>query len=301
MCFANLSLLTCIRPYILSRINWEDPLNDPVFCQFIPTKSKMERDHPKLTLDSLHETEDSPVKGLVHRYPDKALFLRKSPHRALVRGGGGPPANSALRSTATSVCPTYCMFCTRSYAVGADTDLVIKASLKPTRRRWEEAFAYIESKKCLQDIVVSGGDSYYLQPEHIVMIGERLIAMDHIKRFRFASKGLAVCPSRILDKSDAWVDAMIAVSDKAKKAGKAMALHTHFNHPNEISWISRKACRKLFEAGVTVRNQTVLLRGINDDVGTMSRLIRDLADMAVFPVSEPSHHSVSNDFTNPGI
>ena len=177
------------------------------------------------------------------------------------------------------------MFCTRSYAVGADTDSVTKASLKPTRKRWDEAFAYIESKKALQDIVVSGGDSYYLQPEHIMMIGDRLISMENIKRFRFASKGLAVSPNRILDKNDKWVDAMIAISDKAKKAGKAMALHTHFNHPNEISWITRKACQKLFEAGVMVRNQAVLLRGVNDDVDTMSRLIRDLADMAVFPVN----------------
>lgn len=178
------------------------------------------------------------------------------------------------------------MFCTRSYAVGADTDKLTKASLKPTRKRWEEAFAYIESKEELQDIVVSGGDSFYLQPEHIAMIGERLISMDNIKRFRFASKGLAVSPGRFLDRNDPWIDALIMVSNKAKKAGKAMALHTHFNHPNEISWISRMACRKLFEAGVMVRNQAVLLRGVNDDVDTMSRLIRDLADMAVFPVSE---------------
>lgn len=243
----------------------------------------MEPDHKKLTLDSLDETKDSPVEGLVHRYPDKALFLRKSPM--------GPKQWRCLLltispQTATSVCPTYCMFCTRSYAVGADTDSVTKESLKPTRKRWEEAFAYIESKEALQDIVVSGGDSYYLQPEHIVMIGERLISMDNIKRFRLASKGLAVSPNRILDKSDPWVDAMIMISNKAKKAGKAMALHTHFNHPNEISWISKMACQKLFEAGVMVRNQTVLLRGINDDVDTMSRLIRDLADMAVSPVSE---------------
>lgn len=65
------------RPYILSRINWHDPRHDPIARQFIPLKSRMIPDHPKLTLDSLHEEADSPVKGLVHRYPDKALFLRK--------------------------------------------------------------------------------------------------------------------------------------------------------------------------------------------------------------------------------
>lgn len=176
------------------------------------------------------------------------------------------------------------MFCTRSYAVGADTDTVTKASLKPTRKRWEEAFAYIESQPGLHDIVISGGDSYYLAPEHLVLIGERLIAMPNIRRIRFASKGLAVAPTRILDGSDGWVDALIHVSNLAKKAGKAMALHTHFNHPNEISWVTRMASQKLLEAGVTVRNQSVLLRGVNDDVETMSRLIRELADNNIFPV-----------------
>ena len=159
-----------------------------------------------------------------------------------------------------------------------------KASLKPTRKRWEEAFAYIESQPGLHDIVVSGGDSYYLQPDQLSLIGERLISMPNIKRFRFASKGLAVAPTRILDESDGWVNALIDISNKAKKAGKSMALHTHFNHPNEISWISRDASQKLYEAGVMVRNQAVLLRGVNDDFETMSTLIRDLADNHIFPV-----------------
>ena len=176
------------------------------------------------------------------------------------------------------------MFCTRSYAVGADTDTVTKASLKPTRKRWEEAFAYIESQPGLQDIVVSGGDSYYLQPEQLRLIGERLINMPNIKRFRFASKGLAVAPARVLDESDGWVSALIDISNQAKRAGKAMAWHTHFNHPNEISWITSAASQKLFEAGVMVRNQTVLLRDVNDDFGTMSSLIRQLADNNIFPV-----------------
>jgi len=248
-----------LTPYLLSRVNWNDPRQDPIVRQFLPMKSRMVPDHPKLSLDSLHEKDDSPVKGLVHRYPDRALFLP------------------------TSVCPTYCMYCTRSYAVGADTDTVTKESLKPTRRRWEAVFAYIESQPGLQDIVVSGGDSYYLQPDQLKMIGERLISIPHVKRFRFASKGLCVAPARVLDESDGWVNALIDISDKAKKAGKAMAWHTHFNHPNEISWITAEASQKLFEAGVMVRNQSVLLRGVNDDVDTMSKLIRQLADNKIFP------------------
>ena len=272
-------------------------------------------DHPKLTLDSLHETADSPVDGLVHRYPDKALFLRECRHppphvvlsHPLPRVLSHPPsfpwtlprrgvsrrpssdweagfARWLTKELATSVCPTYCMFCTRSYAVGADTESVTKKSLRPTRRRWEEAFAYMENQPRLHDIVVSGGDSYYLQPEQLSMIGERLIGMPNIRRFRFASKGLAVAPTRVLDETDGWVNALIDVSTRAKRAGKAVALHTHFNHPNEVSWITQAAAQKLLEAGVTVRNQTVLLRGVNDDVPTMSALIRKLADNNISPV-----------------
>ncbi|KKA30122.1 hypothetical protein TD95_002004 [Thielaviopsis punctulata] len=260
--FSGISTATMairMTPYVLSRINWEDPRHDPIFRQFIPTKSSMMSDHPKLTLDSLHEEADSPVKGLVHRYTDKALFLP------------------------TSVCPTYCMFCTRSYAVGADTETVTKASLKPSRKRWDAVFEYIESTPVLQDIVVSGGDSYYLQPEHIAMIGERLLAIPHIRRFRFASKGLAVSPNRIIDRADPWADALISVAAKARRAGKHMALHTHFNHPNEISWVTEMAAQRLYEEGVIVRNQSVLLRGVNDDAQTMGTLIRKLADNNIFP------------------
>lgn len=148
-------------------------------------------------------------------------------------------------------------------------------------------FSYIEETPTLTDIVVSGGDSYLLPAQYLTLIGERLLSIPHIRRFRFATKGLAVCPSRILDKNDPWTDALIALSNKGKKLGKAIAVHTHFNHPNEITWLTRLATQKLFENGVIVRNQSVLLRGVNDDVEVMKRLIRDLADMNVTPVSYP--------------
>ncbi|KAH8676356.1 L-lysine-aminomutase [Xylariales sp. PMI_506] len=256
--FAGISCATMslrIMPHIFSRINWKDPRSDPIFRQFIPLKSVLLEDHPACKLDSLHEKNDSVVDGLVHRYPDKALFLP------------------------ISVCPTYCAFCTRSWGVGADTDTLEKAGLfKPIRQRWERCLQYIENTPQLTDIVVSGGDAYYLGPNHLAEIGDRLIKIPHIKKFRFASKGLAVCPNRILDPNDSWTNALIYVSQQAEKAGKRVALHTHFNHPNEISWVTEKAAQRLRDAGVTVRNQTVLLRRVNDDVETMGRLIRTLAD-----------------------
>jgi lysine 2,3-aminomutase len=64
-----------LTPHVLSLIDWSNPYTDPIRRQFVPLSSSFREDHPKLKLDSLHETEDSPVKGLVHRYPDKVLFL----------------------------------------------------------------------------------------------------------------------------------------------------------------------------------------------------------------------------------
>lgn len=138
-----------LSPYILSRINWKDPLNDPIRLQFVPLKSNMIPDHPSLTLDSLDEEGDSPVPGLVHRYPGKVLFL------------------------STSICPVYCSFCTRAYAVGPETNSTSKKPQKPSKERWEIMFQYIENNKSVQDVVVSGGDTYMLAPEHLRYIGER--------------------------------------------------------------------------------------------------------------------------------
>ncbi|KAF2169215.1 hypothetical protein M409DRAFT_20438 [Zasmidium cellare ATCC 36951] len=248
-----------LTPHILSVADWSNPLVDPIRRQFVPLQSTRRPDHEALSFDSLHETADSPVPGLVHRYPDKVLFL------------------------ATSVCPVYCRFCTRSYAVGSNTESVTKASQRPTRKRWEAMFEYIEQNPEIQDVVVSGGDSYYLQPEQLRLIGERLLSIPQIQRFRFATKGLAVCPMRILDNSDAWSETFIALSDQGRQMGKQVAMHTHFNHPREITWATTMAAKYLFSRGVTVRNQTVLLRGVNDDVPTMSLLIRKLADLNITP------------------
>ncbi|KAK6843295.1 l-lysine -aminomutase [Apiospora arundinis] len=251
---AKSSMSLRITPHAFSRINWQDPRHDPVFRQFIPLGSLMLPNHPKNEIDSLHEKQDQPVEALVHRYPDKALFLP------------------------IAVCPTYCAFCTRSWAVGPHTSQVTKEQMLPILKRWEAAFKYIEATPQITDIVVSGGDAYYLTPEQLAFIGERLLKIPNVKKFRIASKGLGVAPNRILDPNDQWSDALLWVHRQALKAGKRVALHTHINHPNEISWVTKEASRKLIEGGLTIRNQSVLLRGINDDVETVSKLIRSLAE-----------------------
>lgn len=247
-----------ISPYLLSLIDWNDPYRDPIRRQFLPVGSQLEPDHPMLTLDSLHEQDDAPVPGLTHRYPDKVLFL------------------------VLDTCPVYCRFCTRSYAVGLDTDVVDKVSLKATDERWERALQYISERPDVEDVVVSGGDCYRLKAEQIRFLGERLLAMPHIRRFRFATKGIAVQPMKILTDT-AWTDAITEIVDKGKKLHKDVVIHTHFNHPNEITAITQRACDRLMERGVLVRNQSVFQRGVNDSAEVMTELVRKLSWVNVHP------------------
>lgn len=256
--FRGAPMAVRVSPYVMALINWANAQQDPLRTQFIPVASRRLPDHPMLDMDSLHERGDMPVQGLVHRYADKALFL-------------------ALGS-----CPVYCRFCTRSYAVGRDTAEVAKFRLGVNNGRWDEGFAYIASRPELEDIVVSGGDVYQLRPEQITLIGERLLAIPHVLRFRYASRGPAVMPQKILT-DDAWLDALTAVVEKGRRMHKDVVLHTHFNHPSEITAITKRATDRLMERGITVRNQSVLQRHVNDSTEVMTLLGRRLSYVNVHP------------------
>jgi lysine 2,3-aminomutase len=247
-----------VSPYLVSLIDWEHPYEDPERIQFFPVASRLLPDHPKLGLDSLHEQADAPVPGLTHRYTDKALFL---------------PLDT---------CPVYCRFCTRSYAIGLDTDEVEKVHLRPNEERWRRAYQYIASRPELEDIVISGGDAYQLRAQHIEEIGDALLAIPNVRRMRFATKGPAVMPMKILT-DDAWVDALTRIVERGRKLRKDVVLHTHFNNPNEITGITEAAMGRLFERGIVVRNQSVLIRGVNDTVDTMTLLLKRLGHVNVHP------------------
>ncbi|MDF5732791.1 MAG: KamA family radical SAM protein [Rhizonema sp. PD38] len=256
-----------VTPYLLSLIDWNDPWNDPIRKQFIPVGNQLMEDHPMLTLDSLHEQKDSPVSGLIHRYIDKALFMT------------------------VNTCPVYCRFCTRSYAIGADTETVRKVDLYLNSKHWENAFQYIESRPELEDVVISGGDTYNLSAEALKKIGFRLLQMPNIQRIRFATKGLAVMPMKILS-DDKWVDALTEVFFLGRKRHKQVAIHTHFNNAKEITMISKRVMDKLFERGITIRNQSVLLRGVNDTSEKMQLLVKRLSYINVQPYYVFQHDMV---------
>lgn len=257
-----------ISPYLLSLINWDDPYTDPIRKQFLAVGSQQLPNHPELHLDSLNEQGDSPVPGLTHRYPDRVLFL------------------------VLDTCPVYCRFCTRSYAVGLDTDDVEKVQLRVNRERWDGALNYIASRPEVEDVVVSGGDMYQLKADQLQELGDRILDIDHIRRFRFATKGPAVLPQKLVT-DHAWVDALTRVVDRGRKMNKEVVLHTHFNHPNELTGITEDGIKGLKERGIIVRNQSVLQRSVNDDVDTMQMLIKRLSYLNVQPYYVFFHDLVS--------
>ena len=152
-------------------------------------------------------------------------------------------------------------------------------------KQWAPKFEYIESTPSLHDIVISGGDTYLLEPEQIAYLGDRLLNTPHIKRFRFATKGLGVSPSRLIDPKDSWIDTVIELSKRGRKMGKEVCVHTHINNKQEISWITRQGAQRLYEEGVIVRNQSVLLNGVNNTFDQLRDLVHALSELHIEPVS----------------
>jgi lysine 2,3-aminomutase len=246
-----------LNPYVLSLIDWSNVESDPIRRQFLPMRFELEDDHPCLAFDSLEERETSPVSGLVHRYPDKVLFL------------------------VTSVCPVYCQYCTRSYAVGQDTALAKKDNVT-SAQNWAAAFDYIRANPQIEDVVVSGGDVSRLKPANIRLLVNTLLDIPHIRRIRLATKAVSVLPQKFLT-DDEWFAAIVEVVQRGRSMFKDVCVHTHFNHPREVTPTVEQAMRRLHGEGIYVRNQAVLLRGVNDDAKTLIDLVKALGRVNIHP------------------
>ncbi|MCA9582677.1 MAG: KamA family radical SAM protein, partial [Myxococcales bacterium] len=153
---------------------------------------------------------------------------------------------------------------------------------KAKNDRWEKVFEYVASRPELEDIVISGGDAWNLRAAQIEEIGNRLLDIPHIRRMRFATKGPAVMPQKALT-DDKWFKAFVGVVQRGRKMDKDVVLHTHFNHPNEITAITAQAMSRFFQEGVVIRNQSVLQRGVNDTPEAMTLLCKRLSHVNVHP------------------
>jgi lysine 2,3-aminomutase len=162
-------------------------------------------------------------------------------------------------------CSVYCRFCTRSRMVGQGGGARSSASLEP-------AFAYLRAHPEIQDVIVSGGDPLMMSDARIATLLQELAGIESLLYVRVASRTPVTLPHRITD-----------ALCKALRSHPATWLMTHFNHPKELTPLAREACARLVDHGIPVMNQTVLLRGVNDDASTLEALFRGLVKTRVRP------------------
>lgn len=165
----------------------------------------------------------------------------------------------------TDQCAMYCRHCTRRRFAGHQDEAL------PTSRI-DRAIEYIASTPVIRDVLLSGGDALLMSDDKLEYIIKRLRAIPHVDVVRIGSRTPVVMPQRITD----------SLVNMLKKY-HPIYVNTHFNHPNEITEESRRACEKLADAGVPLGNQSVLLKGVNDCVHVMRKLVNELVKIRVKP------------------
>ncbi len=232
---------------------------DPVRHYMLPVFSDRRTDwpsHPYATRDSLHEHDMWVAEGLTHRYPTKVL--------------------AELLPT----CPQYCGHCTRMDLVGTSTPTVEKLRLvgKPADRL-AAMLDYLRRTPSVRDVVVSGGDVANMPWPRLEAFLTSLLEVDNVRDIRLATKALVGLPQHWLQPE--VVDGVGRVAALARSRGVGLALHTHANHAQSITPLVAQASRAMLDAGLRdVRNQGVLLTGVNADPHTLLDLCFALLDGA---------------------
>jgi lysine 2,3-aminomutase len=162
-------------------------------------------------------------------------------------------------------CSTYCRYCTRSRVVG-------HGELVPSQRRLEKAFDYIRQTPEIRDVLLSGGDPLALSEERLDWILTQLREIPHVEFVRIGTKMPAVLPQRITPQLC-----------RVLRKFHPLWMSLHFTHPDECTPESARACGRLADAGIPLGSQTVLLKGVNDNVATMKELVHRLLLMRVRP------------------
>lgn len=166
--------------------------------------------------------------------------------------------------TVTNVCAIYCRFCTRKRKIGRGKNVSL--------REIEEGLRYIHETKAVRDVLVSGGDPLMLSDDRIEWLLRKLKEIPHVEVVRIGTRMPCALPSRITP----------SLANVLKKV-RPLFLNLHFDHPAEITEEAERACRRLADSGAVLGNQTVLLRGINDEAPVLAALFRKLLQMRVRP------------------
>lgn len=167
---------------------------------------------------------------------------------------------------ATNFCSVYCRHCMRKR-------MFLEDERARTKQEYDVMFEYIKSNKAIKEVLVSGGDPLTLPNQKIEYIIKNLYEIDHVDIIRIGSRELVSNPFRFYDEE------LLEIFEKYDKVW----IVTHFNHPNEITSETKKAVKNILSTGTPVLNQTVLLKGINDDKYTMENLMRSLLKVKIKP------------------
>jgi lysine 2,3-aminomutase len=235
------SLPVGITPYYASLMGLTDA-GEPLRRTHITSGGEYVRG-PGEDDDPLSEDHDTVVPGLVHRYPDRVLFL------------------------VTGTCSTYCRYCTRSRLVGNPG-----GEYQFSRGQWEQALAYLETHTEVRDVLLSGGDPLTLSDDKLDWLLGRLRAIKHIEFLRIGTKMPVVTPQRV-------TRGLVRVLKKHHP----LWMSIHFTHPRELTREVAEATARLADAGIPLGSQTVLLKGINDTSETMTSLMHGLLKLRVKP------------------
>jgi lysine 2,3-aminomutase len=198
---------------------------------------------PDEAADPIGDDVHSPVEGLVHRYPDRVLLKL------------------------VNVCAVYCRFCFRREMIGPGKPNML------SEQALAEAIAYISAHREIWEVILSGGDPLVLSPCRLAAVMKRLGAIEHLKILRVHTRVPAVDPGRI---TPALVRAL-------KASGKTAYVVLHANHARELTPAARTACGRIIDAGVPMLAQSVLLKGVNDDVDTLGELMRAFVECRIKP------------------
>lgn len=220
-----------------------DDPDDPLRKMTIPSTDEKELQGK---FDTSGEGENTRIRGLQHKYRETALILT------------------------TNKCALYCRHCFRKRLVGTAADEIAQD--------WDPIIAYLQKHREITNVLLSGGDALMRNTEDIADTLNRLAAVDHLQYVRIGTRIPVVMPKRILED-----DALIELLKTYNRDKKPVYLVTQFNHHREITQSSRSVIKKLKQNGITINNQTVLLKGVNDNPADMAKLQRTLVRIGVIP------------------
>ena len=230
-----------VTPAVATLIDRDDP-NDPIARQYIPTGHEL-LTQPQERADPIGDHSHSPVEGIVHRYPDRALF--KLVH----------------------VCAVYCRFCFRREMVGPGKETSLSGEA------YARALDYIRAHDEIWEVILTGGDPLMLSPRRLAEIMRDLAAIDHVRVIRIHTRMPVADPARVTPELVAALRVPVATT--------WLALHA--NHPRELTTKARTACAAFVDAGIPMVSQSVLLRGVNDDIAIMTALMRAFVECRIKP------------------